>query len=154
MQSFNALKERTKDILNLKYATALLEWDQQTYMPEGAAEARASQIATLSKLAHEMLTADETWKLIEAAEREVDTNSDSLEVAIVRITKRDFERSNKLPSQFVAEFAATTAMAHEIWVKARANNDYAAFLPTLEKIFDLCRQQAEYLGYEDHIYDA
>lgn len=153
MQHFNALKERTTDILNLRYANAVLEWDQQTYMPEGAAEARASQLATLSKLAHEMLISDETGRLIEAAEQEVGSE-DSLEADIVRITRRDFDKANKLPASFVAEFASVTALAHEKWVKARANNDYAMFLPTLEKIFDMCRQQADYYGYEDTPYDA
>lgn len=121
-------------------------------MPEGGAEARASQLSTISKLAHEMMIADETGRLIEAAEQEV--QADSLEADIVKVTKRDFEKATKLPAKFVAEFAATTALAHGIWVKARTNNDYAAFLPTLEKIYDLCRQQADYLGYEENLYDA
>lgn len=155
MQNLEALKKRTADIAHVQHASALLEWDQQTYMPSGAATARAEQIATLERLSHEMLCADETAQLIEAAAAEVgDLESDTLEAAIVRITKRDYDRAVKLPSEFVEEQARVTALAYDTWVQARANSDYAAFQPTLERIVELCRQQAEYLGYEEHIYDA
>jgi carboxypeptidase Taq len=155
MQSIDALKNRTTEISHLRHAAALLEWDQQTYMPPGAANARAEQLATLERLSHEMLCADETAQLIEAAAAEVgDLDADTLEAAIVRVTRRDYEDAVKLPSDFVAEEARVTALAYDVWVQARANSDYAAFQPTLERIVDLSRRRAEYLGYEDHIYDA
>jgi carboxypeptidase Taq len=46
------------------------------------------------------------------------------------------------------------AEAHEKWVEARANNDFKGFAPTLEQMFDIAREEAEHLGYKDHIYDA
>jgi carboxypeptidase Taq len=45
-------------------------------------------------------------------------------------------------------------LGHEVWAKARANNDFKSFQSTLERIYDLTIQQAEYLGYKDHPYDA
>lgn len=155
MQHFDALKKRTTDISNLNHAAALLSWDQQTYMPPGAAKARAEQLATLSRLSHEMFTADETAQLIEAAAQEIgDANADTFEASVVRVTKYDYEKSVKVPSAFVAEKARVTSLAYDKWVAARANSDYATFLPTLREIVDLCRTETEYRGYEDHIYDA
>ena len=43
-----------RQVQDLNAAAAVLEWDQETYMPDGAAEARGHQIATLRKLAHEL----------------------------------------------------------------------------------------------------
>jgi carboxypeptidase Taq len=37
-------------------AGAVLGWDQQTYMPPGGVAARADQLATLSKISHQMFT--------------------------------------------------------------------------------------------------
>lgn len=47
------------DISDLGYTTALLGWDQQTYMPPGGAEARGNQLALLGRLVHGRATSPE-----------------------------------------------------------------------------------------------
>ena len=49
------LKARLAEINDLNNAAAMLGWDQLTYMPSGGAPARGRQLATLGRLAHEML---------------------------------------------------------------------------------------------------
>jgi carboxypeptidase Taq len=155
MDNYLQLKERMAEITDIYRAAALLNWDQQTQMPPAGAEARAQQLGTLSKIAHQMHVAEETGRLIEAAAADVDgADYDSDEAAFVRVAKRDYEQATRLPPEFVAEFSRVTALAHEVWAKARAENKFEDFRPSLEKIFDLARQAAEYLGYTDHIYDA
>jgi len=155
MEKFLQLKERMAEVVDIYRAAALLNWDQQTHMPPAGAEARAHQLGTLSKIAHQMHVADETGRLIEAAAADLDgADYDSDEAAFVRVAKRDYEQATRLPPEFVAEFSRATALAHEVWVKARAENKFEDFRPSLEKVFDLARQAAEYLGYADHIYDA
>ncbi|HKZ85900.1 MAG TPA: carboxypeptidase M32 [Anaerolineae bacterium] len=155
MEKYQQLKERMAEIMDVTMAAALLNWDQQTQMPPAGAEARAQQLGTLSKIAHQMHVADETGRLIEAAAADLDgADYDSDEAAFVRVARRDYEQATRLPPEFVAEFSRVTALAHEVWAKARAENRFEDFRPSLEKIFDLARQAAEYLGYTDHIYDA
>lgn len=155
MEEVQALTARLADVLNLNYASALLGWDQQTYMPSGGANARAEQLATLSKLAHELFVAGETGRLIEDAEAAVkDLDADSDDAALVRVIRHDFDIQTKLPTSLVTDLARTTTLAHEVWAKARAENDFASFAPTLEKIYDLMRQKAEALGYKERPYDA
>src|SRR5690606_11038006 len=50
------LKNRLALVQDLRASAAVLEWDQETYMPPGAAEARAHQLATLKTLAHRRFT--------------------------------------------------------------------------------------------------
>lgn len=155
MDAIDKLNAHLADVLNLTRAAAVLGWDQQTYMPPGGAEARGEQLATLSKLAHELFVSDETGRLLEEAERAVDgMDPDSTEVALVRVVRHDYDLETKLPSALVEAIARETTRAHEVWVKAREQNDYNAFAPTLERIYDLMRQKAEALGYEDRMYDA
>ena len=147
-----ALKERLYDINALHAAAAIFDWDQQCFMPPGGAEARSHHTSILGRMAHEMLVADETARLIEEAGKSVAEGS--VDAALVRVTKRNYDLATKVPSSLVAAKLQLAAIAHEQWVKARKGNDFASFAATLEKMFDICRQEAEHLGYEGHIYDA
>lgn len=144
------LKQRMAEVDALRAACVILEWDQQTYMPRGGAEARAERLGILSGMAHEKFTADETIRAVENAAGEAEGD----DVALIRVIKRDLDLATKLPTALVAEKTALGAVAHEDWVKARAENDFASFAPTLERMFEIARKEAEYLGYTEHIYDA
>ncbi|HLV78997.1 MAG TPA: carboxypeptidase M32, partial [Chthonomonadaceae bacterium] len=153
--NLSLLKSRLARIARLREATALLEWDMQTYMPPGAVSARAEQTATLTQLTHEMLTAEETGALL--AKSEADTagaDADSDEARLLRVLRREYDRATKLPADLVAELARHVALSQDIWQRARAASDFAAFAPALEKMIALARRMAGYLGYKDHIYDA
>jgi len=154
-QALTALKERLSDLHQLHMAAALLDWDQQTYMPSGGVGARAEQRATLSKLSHDMLTSGDTARLLEKAEAAnggLPHGSDDW--ALLRVARRDFDKATRIPTELVVEFSRVTALAQEEWAKARAADDYAAFAPWLERIVDLTRRTAEALGYQDRLYDA
>lgn len=153
--SLSKLKSRIARIARLREASALLEWDQQTNMPPGAANARAEQCATLSEFIHELVTSDETGNLLAKSEAEVaGYDDDSDDVRMLANLRRSYDRATKLPGSLVAEIARHTTLAQEIWVAARTRNDFDAFAPALEKMLDLTRQAAEHLGYQDHIYNA
>jgi carboxypeptidase Taq len=152
MSSLEKLKSRLADVNALQAAISIMDWDQQTYMPKGGADARAEHVGILSRMAHELFTADETQSLVEQARAELNGSDD--DQALVRVTKRDLDLRTKIPTALVEEKSKLAAKAHEEWVAARANNDFASFAPTLERMFEIARQEAEHLGYTDHIYDA
>jgi len=153
--SLTALKCRLADVHHLHTAAAVLDWDQQTYMPPGGVEARAEQKAVLSRLAHTLFTADETGALLATSEEAVrGASPDNDDGALLRVVRRDFDRAVRIPPTLVEEFTRVTALAQEEWAKARAANDYAAFAPWLERILDLERRTAEAIGYADRLYDA
>jgi len=155
MSSIAELKDILNKVARLGQAAAVLDWDQQCYMPPGGAEARAEQSAVLGRMHHDLFTSDEVGMLLEKSRSELNgAGPDSDDAALLRVTQREFDRETKVPGDLVAEFAKTTSLAHETWVKARKANDFESFRPTLEKVVDLCRQIAEHRGYEDNIYDA
>jgi len=154
-EKYEQLVSHLGEFLDVEYAGAILGWDQQVNMPPGGAMARARQLSTLARLSHEMFTDDKTARLLEDAEHEIDGMSyDSDEASLIRVVKEDYAERTKLPAAHVAEFTRVTAEAHEVWVHARANNDFSHFRPMLERIVDLVIQTADYLGYTDHPYDA
>lgn len=149
------LRAHLAPILDLGAAASVLSWDQQTHMPPGGGRARAEQLSTLRRLTHEMFTAPQTRALLEAAEAEAGSfDPDSDEAALVRMTRRDYDRSTKLPSDFVAERTRAAATSVEVWRKARPANDFALFRPHLEQMVDFARRTADYIGFEEHPYDA
>ena len=98
---------------------------------------------------------DETGKLLAQAESDTQgQEDDSDDVRMLRVARRGFDQATKLPTELVAELARHQALSQETWIKARAENDWAAFQPALEKMLELTRQKAEHLGYKEHIYDA
>jgi len=155
VEKYRQLVERLAEIGHLHSAAAVLGWDQQCYMPPGGAPERGEQLSVLGKLSHEMFVSDETRRLLEGAEAETASlGRESDEALTLRVVRRDFDKSVKIPSALVAEMAKAEVEGHEVWVKARKASDFAMFSPTLSKLLDLSRQVAEHLGYEDRPYDA
>lgn len=149
------VQSRMAKIARLNEINGLLDWDQQTYMPPGAAATRGEQAATLSQMVHELFTAEETGTLLVKAEAETagqEEDSDTRRMLVA--LRRDYDQATKLPTDLVAELSRHSAVAQSTWQQARADNDFASFAPALEKMFDLTRRKAECLGYETHIYDA
>jgi carboxypeptidase Taq len=151
MSSLENLRARLADVNALHAAMAMMDWDQQTYMPKGGAEARAEHQGILSRMAHETFTSDSTTALLDRASQDADSEDDQ---ALVRVVERDLAMATKLPSSLVGEKSKLSAVAHERWVEARATNDFPTFAPILERMFEIAREEAEYLGYDEHIYDA
>lgn len=152
-EKVQTLRSKLKDIVNLNNTAALLSWDQQTYMPPGGAEARAEQLATLSKISHHMFTSAEIGQLLDDLSG-ANFDYDSDEAALVRVVRRDYDQARKLPPQLVEEMSRTFSLGQQVWLQARAEKDFSQFQEILEKIVGLNIQVAEALGYEKEIYDA
>jgi carboxypeptidase Taq len=149
------LRDALGDVSDLLRAGAVLGWDQETYMPRGGVEDRASQLATLRRLAHERFTSSEMAGLLERAESEADgLPADSDEASLVRVTRRDLEQEVRLPAELVAEMARATARARPVWQEARARSDWSIFAPAMQVTVDLSRRMAEALGFAERPYDA
>lgn len=154
MNVFPVLLSEVAQIQDLQSAVALLDWDQQTYMPENAAEDRASQLASLASLIHEKETAPDFAKHLGLAEKEVaDFPPDSFEHCLIRVLKRNFEKESKVPASLVHELAETAANAHHAWARARENSNFSLFAPFLEHLIELRRQYAGLFAPYRNIYD-
>jgi carboxypeptidase Taq len=140
------LRERLAELHDLAAAGGLLGWDQQTMMPEHAAPQRAEQLATLGRIVHERFTDDAIGRLLDDAT----PASGSVDEALVRVTRRDWEKARRVPSELAAELARAGALGHQAWLEARERSDFTAFLPFLERNVELKRRYIEcFDGYDD-----
>jgi carboxypeptidase Taq len=153
-QGLQELKTRMAEIFDLQRASALLNWDQQTYMPPGGAQNRGQQLGTLQQIAHMKSVDEQIGRLLDDLQPYVaQLDPDSYDACLVRVVKRNYDKEVKVPVEWVVEFAQVTTLAYEAWGKARATNDFPLFQPHLEKIVDLAHRYAEIFAPYDHIYD-
>jgi len=155
-KQYEQLVSRLREAAVLGSVANLLAWDQETMMPPQAADFRAEELSMLSRLAHERLTASRVGELLEACEKDTHLASDARVAANIREMRRDFDRRRKLPSSLVAEMSEVNSRAMVAWKEARANSDFAAFQPWLERQLELNRRKAECYGAPEggEAYDA
>lgn len=153
-QKLEQLKQSLNEISDINHVVALLGWDQQTYMPEKAAEERGSQIETLSRIAHLKGTSDELGRLLEDLApyaSQLDPNSD--DACMIREAHRDLVKQQKIPTSWISEFAHLTTVAQSVWEKARAESNFALFRHYLERIVEMRREYSSFFAPYAHIYD-
>jgi carboxypeptidase Taq len=132
------LKERLTKVTDLERVSRLLSWDQQTVMPPAGASHRADHLATLRRIAHELLSSEETGRLLDELRPLGETlDPDSDDAALIRLTRRDYEKAVRVPAELRAEMARAAAEARPVWVQAKADSDFARFLPALERNIEL-----------------
>ncbi len=154
-QKLQELKGRLAEITDLRRAEALISWDQNVMMPRGGAQARAEQLATLDKLAHEMFVAAEIGLLIEELVPYGESlDYDSNDAALVRRAQRDYEKAHRVPPELSAEITRQGAIAYEAWVDARQESDFGKFLPYLQKNVELKHRYVDCFDSTDETYDV
>ncbi|HRJ40634.1 MAG: carboxypeptidase M32 [Caldilineaceae bacterium] len=153
--AYNDLKRRLAEVDDLTSAAALLQWDQQTHMPEGGAEARGRQLATLQRLAHQKFTDEAIGELLDDLTGESAAwPYDSDEASLLRVTSREYARATRIPADFVAEVSSHAATTFSAWAVARPANDFASLRPKLEKSLELSRRYADFFPESAEPIDA
>lgn len=149
------LNERIAAVNDVLNATSVLTWDSRTMMPPGGAETRGHQIATLTRLARDLLLSPETEKALEEAEWVVESlPDDAAERRIVTQTRQAFVHHSRVPASLIQERAALRTVAQSAWIEARARNDFSIFAPHLSRTVELSRSYADCIGWSVHPYDA
>ncbi len=140
------------ELADLASVEMLLHWDQLVMMPGEGAVARAQQHGALARLTHERATAEEIGDWL----GELDgADMDELDRDIVRLARRDWERARRVPEELAVDLARASADGQESWRLARAQDDFGAFLPALERNVELARAHGECLAEKgESPYDA
>ncbi|RKK02078.1 carboxypeptidase M32 [Pseudoroseomonas wenyumeiae] len=149
--AYHRLKARFARITLLGEAQAMLHWDAAAVMPPGGAEARGEQLAALSGLSHELLTAPQVAE--DLAEAQAEGEWDSANLDLMRQTHR---RATALPTALVEATTRANAACEARWRHARAQSDFALVAPALKEVVRLQRETAAALAEATRLspYDA
>lgn len=149
---YSLYKNITQKAADFGYASAVLGWDQEVYMPPKGFGFRGRQMATLASQAHEMVTNDAYGDLLQELSGRNDLADD--EKDNIRLSKEDYDKNKKLPTDFIEKITEQTSASYSAWLDARTQNNYEVYAPELQKMLDLKKQQADLYGYEANPYDA
>ena len=149
MTAFEELMAFQRETEALGQVMGRLGWDQETMMPEGAAEQRAEEMGALDGVLHGRRSDARVGEWLETAEAPDEVGARQLEEI-----RREYSRTQKIPADLSAALARTTSLAHRVWAEARAKNDYDLFAPKLSEVLDLTREKASALADGGDLYDA
>jgi carboxypeptidase Taq len=144
------LKEALGEIADLHQAESIADWDARVSMPPDGAAARADVVATLTRIAHERFVSDRIGELLSS----LDGIDDETDAALVRLTRREFERARRVPGELAAEMAHASGVAVAAWDKAKAASDFASFIPHLERQLELKQRYLECFPEAEIAYDV
>src|SRR5437763_10752048 len=96
----------------LASCAALLEWDEDTYLPQAGIEHRGNQLALLAGLHHQMSTAPRIGELLAELDGSALANDPGSVAAVnLRKLRRQYERLIRLPRKLIEELTRITTLA-------------------------------------------
>jgi carboxypeptidase Taq len=149
MTAYAELMEFQRQTEALASIAGRLGWDQETMMPRGAADQRGEEMAAIEGILHERCTDARLGEWLAKA-----VATDAVSAANLRHIRQKYERNIKVPAKLAAEIARVTSVAQGVWAGARGAEDVAAFLPTLENVVRLRREEGAALADGNDVYDA
>jgi carboxypeptidase Taq len=152
--TLSRLRSALEEIHDLEAITMLLAWDQRTMMPGAGAPLRGRHLGLLQRLAHQKLIEPELGRLLdELAPIEGSLDPDSDDAALVRLTRRLYDKAVRVPPELTSEMARVAAESAPVWVEAKATSNFALFLPALERNLELRHRYVACFEPRDEPYD-
>ena len=152
LTALDCLLNYTKISDAYRVALTALSWEAATGAPKGkAAEIRGDMMGVLSGLSYTHGTDPRVADLLNDVEKEP---MDEKARAIVRVMRKEYENIQKLPKDFVIEYATESAKSERVWEECKKTNDYDTFAPYLDKMIQLTKKKAEYTANGRSLYDT
>jgi carboxypeptidase Taq len=144
--------DRMQKIADVKYSAAVLQWDQETYLPPKGASFRGRQLATLSEIAHEWFIDPSLGQLLQELHSRGDLADDQRRN--VDLSLEDFNKQKKFTPAFIRRLSEASSRSFHSWLQARNANSFSIFKADLEQMVRLKKEEASLAGYEQHPYNA
>ena len=156
---FKPLLRFVKEAQHFASVMALLQWDQEVFMPAQALESRSEQLAFLSAQQYRHQCSKDYEKalgtLISLSDgRFLRGDFAAHEKRLLILLWQDWKKTSLLSENFVSEFAALKSQAQYHWQQARSQNKPDLYLPFLDKIIDYSKAYAARIQPTKNPYDV
>ncbi len=151
--AYGELEARFRRLSDIEGALAVLSWDQATQMPDGGAAVRGRQLASLSVVAHEILTDPAVADLLAEAKIQA---LDGWQAANRDEMVRANLAATAIPADLVGHIEEAKAATEMAWRAAREAADFSLVAAELDTLLGLIRQSATCLAQAKgmELYDA
>lgn len=151
--TYEMLEPYLERLTAYRTAQTLFGWDESTVQPPMSSSLTSNVVGTLAMEEYQILS-DPAYQTLVLELRDKQ-NLSVKEATIVKELAKDIERTSKIPAEEYKEFSILVSQASGIWTKAKNNNDFASYAPTLEKLIAF---QKKFAGYrkkpEQDLYDV
>ncbi len=151
MTRIEELRQLEKQLFAYSYASAVIEYDNETVAPPQTSRGRAEAMEVLRTTEFNLLVNDKTADLLNRAEKETD---DEQILAEIREMRKAYEDTAKIPAREYAAFSRLMRESTPAWAKAKQTNDFDLFAPYLERVVEAVRKQANYINPDKPAYEV
>jgi len=151
---YNQLVSKLEERSRLGGVMATMHWDQEVIMPKGAVDNRSKQMAALAGVLHEKSIDSDFGGLIDKLVNADPVNFTEVEQCNINEAKREYDLETQIPKELIQEIAELSSRGHQIWTKAREENKFEDFAPTLERLIFLKKKWARFAFPDLDPYDA
>lgn len=151
-QLYQTYQTKMQRIADVRTAGAVLQWDQETYLPPAGARFRGQQISTLAELAHGLFSEDALGDLLQKLVTEPELSA--AQRRNVALTLEDYTKNKRYSSSFVRALADQVNKTFHAWIEARKQNTFSVFEADLAALVQLKKEETQILGFAQHPYDA
>ncbi|MEM0492541.1 MAG: carboxypeptidase M32 [Candidatus Thermoplasmatota archaeon] len=154
-ESLKFVYQQQREISLLGGISALLSWDQMTYMPMKGANERAEQSSLISRLMHDKIVSDEFYDhIIKLSDDKTLKRLTKHDRIILERLKKDVEKARKIPSDYIKRSSRIISLSYNAWQTAKKKKNYRLFSPYLKKILELEQEYYDYIKLPGHPYNT
>ena len=139
--------------LAYSHAMGLIDYDGMTAAPSGTAANRAETLGILAEEVYKLSTGDETVALLDELHARMD-ELDEVHQRIVKVMYKNIDETRRIPMEEYVAYQKLTTESDAIWHTAKENNDYALFMPYLERLIAQTQRIMRYIKPDQPVYDT
>ncbi len=148
-KEFKRLQERVKAI---NHAVSLIFFDGETAAPSNTADNRIKALEVLNATNYNLKYGDKTVELVDYLSEHKDELT-LIEKRSLEIIKRDIDKRRSVPRDKYVSYENLLTSAQDAWHRAIEDQNYGAFRPYLEEVFEKVGELAAYSNYDKTPYD-
>ena len=148
-EEFKRLQERVKAI---NHAVSLIFFDGETTAPSNTADNRIKALKVLNETNYNLKYGDKTVELIDyLADHEGELTP--IEKVSLEIIKKDIDKRRSVPRDKYVSYESLLTSAQDAWHRAIEDQNYGAFRPYLEDVFESIGEISTYSNLTSTPYD-
>ena len=152
-QAVAALQKHQQTMYAYHHAMNAISHDASTAAPKKSTEGRSKAMEVLSGVTYGLVANPENGELLAFLE----AHSDELDPVTRRqaeVMRKGYDQLGRIPADEYVAFSVLVNEAQAAWEKAKNEDDFEIFAPSLEKMVEFSRKFAGYYDPEKLPYDA
>lgn len=156
MEKLNKLINYLQEIADTSYIATLMHWEMDITAPKKSLDYLIDVKTKVELKAFELSTSKEYKQLLDDVINSEEFKTLTLEEQrYLKDLSDDYEKDQRVPSDFYEEYSSLCSKSNAIWVEAKEKKDYQIFKPYLEKMITMTKKYYSYrYPNTDNLYDC